>query len=134
MASLKDQSSLFPYYKSYVYTTVTGQLLPEREADLRVHSSHPSLVSMSTYFNKHFKILHKMRTISLLTGKARGQLKNVFSLKVHISYMIRIKEKITNSANFQVCVYHKTDKHAPLKVQNLGPRFILRKETFLLPL
>lgn len=34
MASLKDQTFLFPYYKSYVYTTVIGELWPEGEADL----------------------------------------------------------------------------------------------------
>lgn len=82
---------------------------------------------MSTCFNKHFKILQKARTISFLTEKAREQLEDVYSLKVHIRYMMRIKQKMSESTNSQVCVYQKTDKYAPLKVENLGAGFILRK-------
>lgn len=42
-----------------------------------------------------------------------------------------IKEKISEATNSQICVYHKMDKYAPLKVQNLRPELTIKKETSL---
>lgn len=112
MVSLHDQTSFFHI--------INHMFIQQRSITRGRSCPYPSLLAMSTYFHKHFKILQKVRIISLLTGKSRGQLKAVYSLKVHISYMIRIKQKMSKSTNSQVMCLSQNRQICPVK--NVKPQ------------
>lgn len=113
MASLQDQTSFF-HFINHMF------ILQRSIAARRRSCPYASLLAMSTYFHKHFKILQKARIISSLTGKAREHLKAVYSLKVHISYMIRIKQKMSKSTNSQVMCLSQNRHICPIK--NVKPQ------------
>lgn len=115
MVSLHDQTSFFHI--------INHMFIQQRSITRGRSCPYPSLLAMSTYFHKHFKILQKVRIISLLTGKSREQLKAVYSLKVHISYMIRIKQKMSKSTNSQVMCLSQNRQICPVKNENTGPFF-----------